>query len=302
MKTLWALVLGITALGAFEYGLKPVRVTPEVYCYFGAPEVMDTRNNGNMVNSCFVDTGSHWLVIDSGPTYMYAKEALLHVKQIKPMDAAWVIDTHVHDDHWLGNGFYAAQGAEIIGSNYFTKVIHSNTTPRMARRISQEAYEHTVPTAPAHLLRQSTRFSYDQIEVEVVHVDHKAHTDGDLFVYIPKYQVLFAGDLVFNDRIPSLHDGDINGWIEALEQLRALHVKHIVGGHGTAYDANATNFTYNYLTQLRAEIRNAIEEGRSIDEAVNSVVMAPYQKFALYNIVHRKNVETAYRMLEWEDE
>jgi cyclase len=301
MKSLWALVLGMTTAMAFEYGLKPTQITQGVYCYFGAPEVMDTKNNGNMVNSCFVDTGVHWLVIDSGPSYMYAKEALLHVNAIKPMNVTYVINTHVHDDHWLGNGFYAKNGAKIIGPTHFSDIFHDTMIPRMAHRISKAAYEKTVPTPPTRLINTTTPLQVDNLSIECIHVDHKAHTSGDLFVYIPTLKTLFAGDLIFNDRLPSLRDGDINGWIAALEQIKSYKAEHIVGGHGVRHDEKAIDFTYNYLTQLRDAVRKKIANGVSLEDTVASLSMDAYKNSALYELMQRANVEAAYRMLEWEE-
>ena len=57
MKMLWTVWLSITSALAFEYHLEPVNVDRGIYCFFGKPEVMNTVNNGNMVNSCYVDTG-----------------------------------------------------------------------------------------------------------------------------------------------------------------------------------------------------------------------------------------------------
>ncbi|MBN2894337.1 MAG: MBL fold metallo-hydrolase [Campylobacterales bacterium] len=301
MKPLWAVVLTVSALGAFECGLKPVHVNDKRYCFFGAPEVMNTHNNGNMVNTCFVDAGKSYLVIDSGPTYLYAKEAHMQMNALKAMKVSHVINTHVHDDHWLGNGYFLSQGALLAGPTPFEQATHSSQTPRMALRISKQAYEGTMPTPPFKLIAQSGSLHVNDMEVRIVHVDHKAHTSGDLFIYIPSIKTIFAGDLVFNDRLPSLRDGDINGWIAALEQIAAYKANHIVGGHGTRFDAKAHEFTYGYLTRLRDEVRAAIEEGVAIDAALERIVMSEYKSAAMYDVMHRANVEAAYRMLEWEE-
>lgn len=302
MKLFWATVLAGTQLLAFEYGLTPSKVNESVYCYFGKPEVMDTKNNGNMVNSCFVDTGTSWLVVDSGPSYMYAKEALLHVNQIKKMPVKFVINTHIHDDHWLGNGYYASHGATVVGSFVFKTHFHSGETPRMAHRISPTAYAGTVPTIPTQFVHKNETLEVGNYHIKLINVDYKAHTEHDLLVYIPQIKTLFAGDLVFNGRIPSLRDGDINGWIKALEMIQSLDVNNIIGGHGNITDKKALDLTYGYLTTLRKEIRKAIDDGMDISEALESITMAKYKDVALYDVMHRQNVEVAYRMLEWEDE
>ncbi len=301
-KILLAIVLVNLQVLAFEYGLTPVKVNESIYCYFGKPEIMNKENNGNMVNSCFVDMGTSWLVIDSGPSYMYAKEALLHVNKIKKMPVKFVINTHIHDDHWLGNGYFASHGATIIGSMLFKKEIHSDETPRMAHRISSEAYANTVPTIPSRFVSKDENLDIASLHVKLINVDYKAHTNGDLLVYIPKIKTLFVGDLLFNDRLPSLRDGDINGWLKALEMIKTMNTRTLIGGHGDITNKKALDLTYEYLTKLREKVRKALEEEKDISEALESITMKEYEDTALFDVMHKQNVEVAYRMLEWESE
>ncbi len=302
MRSLGLLLMTATLVFAFEYGLVPVKVNEKVYCFFGKPEVMDTINNGNMVNSCFIDTGRSWLVTDSGPTYLYAKEAHRLINQIKNMPVSHVINTHTHDDHWLGNGYFLSAGATILGSTEFKDHVNANETPRMAHRISPEAYSSTVPTIPTQFIRKDDVLHIDKMEIQIHYVDHKAHTQNDLFVYIPELKTLFGGDLIFNDRLPSLRDGSITGWIKTLEQMKKMDVNTVVGGHGRLSDVAAFEMTYSYLCELRDEIKDAIEKEIEIAEAVKSIKMQKYKDIAFYNEIHRQNVEVAYRMLEWADE
>ena len=289
-------------LSAFEYGLSPVKVDEGIYCFFGKPEVMDNVNNGNMVNSCYVDTGRHWLVVDSGPTYAYAKEAAAKMQGVKPQPTGLVIDTHIHDDHWLGNGYFTAAGVTVLGPGLFQKAVDPKETTRMQRRVSPAAYAGTEPVLPTRYVDADTTLRLDDETIRIIRPDRSAHTSEDLLVYLPRYKTLFAGDLVFNDRIPSLRDGDINGWIAALERLRALPLRHIIGGHGERTDRGAADLTYGYLTQLRDRVRDAIEAGVGIAEATKRIRLDAYRDVALYDLMHAQNVEAAYRMLEWEDE
>jgi len=302
MRSLTVLLSAATLLSAFEYGLKPQKVNDSVYCFFGKPEVMNEKNNGNMVNSCFVDLGKQWLVIDSGPTYAYAKEAWGRIAAVKRMPPALVIDTHLHDDHWLGNGFYISQGAEVLGTAAFKEEVNPSAVTRMEKRVSKEAYAHTSPKLPTKLIDQNQTLHIDGNEIRLIHVAYKAHTSGDILVYLPKMQTLFCGDLVFNDRIPSLRDGNINGWIKALERVKGMNTSYIVGGHGNNVGSDALDLTYGYLSQLREKVKAAIEEDVSIEDAVREIKMADFASVPLYDVMHTQNVEAAYRMLEWGNE
>jgi len=302
MKTLLSILILVNSLFAFEYGLEPVQVNEKAYCFFGKPEVMDTKNNGNMVNSCFVDTGKSWLVIDSGPTYSYAKEAYSYVNKIKKMPVSYVINTHTHDDHWLGNGYYKSIGATILGSLEFSNLSFVNNSPRMERRISPKAYALTVPTIPTYFITKDETLRLDSMDVQILHVNYKAHTNSDLLVYIPQIKTIFCGDLIFNDRIASMRDGDVSGWIKILQRVKKMNLTTVVGGHGKITDATSLDIILGYLTEIKSQVQTALEDELEIDEAVEKIKMKRYEDLALYKMMHRQNVEVTFRMLEWENE
>lgn len=301
MKSLLVLLFAASSLLSFEYGLKPVNVGEGIYCYFGKPEVMDMTNNGNMVNSCFVDMGKEWLVIDSGPTYLYAKEAYAQISRIKPLPVKQVINTHVHDDHWLGNGFYKEHGAMILGSAAFEDV-NINQATRMQNRISKQAYEFTKPVLPNEYVVMEKKISLGSEELVLKLVKTTAHTEGDLYLYLPSRKALFAGDLIFNDRLPSLRDGHINGWIAVLEDIKNMDLNVIVGGHGLRTDKGAADFTLDYLKELKKGIKETLAKGGDLSDAVRSLGMESYARSGLYKEMHRANINAAFQMLEWDSE
>jgi cyclase len=98
---------------SFDYKLQPVEVVNDrTHCFFGHSEVMDEHNNGDISNSCFVNMGTSYLAIDSGSTFSYAHQAYEKIKKIKNLPISYVINTHVHDDHWLGNSYYTTSRKE----------------------------------------------------------------------------------------------------------------------------------------------------------------------------------------------
>ncbi|WP_457749575.1 MBL fold metallo-hydrolase [Sulfurimonas sp.] len=302
MKSLLLSIVLFHSLLSYDYKLQPVKIGESAaYCFFGLPQVMDEHNNGNMSNSCFVTLGNSYLVIDSGPTYQYAAQAYKKMQTIKKLPVSYVIDTHIHDDHWLGNSYYITLRAKIIGSRAFKELPILEKT-RMQKRISPEAYKQTTQVFPTLFVDKEKVLDINGKKVYIKSVNHKAHTNSDLYVYIPSQKIIFVGDLVFNQRLPSLRDGDINGWLEALKEIKSMDVTYIVGGHGENIDKKAVDFTYNYLKTLRDEVKKRLGEGEDIADVVNEVRMEKYKNVPFYNSIHRQNVETAYRMLEWESE
>jgi len=283
---------------AYDYNLTPIKVSDNTHCFFGAPEVMDERNNGNMVNSCFVDVGTSYLVIDSGPTYLYAVQAYESMKKIKNQPISYVINTHVHDDHWLGNSYYDSLDVKIIGSSAFDGMDREERT-RMQQRISKAAFLQTIQIFPTIFVEEEKILKLNNVDIYIKSINQKAHTKSDLLVYIPKYSTIFAGDLIFNDRLPSIRDGNIAHWLEALDEIRAMNMKYVIGGHGELVGTDSLNMTYEYLSELQTQVAKLLEDGEEIGDVVNMVVMSKYKNVNFYKEMHRQNVEIAYRMLEW---
>ncbi|MBN2870230.1 MAG: MBL fold metallo-hydrolase [Campylobacterales bacterium] len=301
MKTLLvSLLMSVTSLSAYDYALKPVKVTSDVHCFFGKPEIMDKTNNGNIVNSCYIDAGEGYVVVDTGPSYAYAESAYNAMKKIKSLPVKLVINTHIHDDHWLGNNYFTEQGIRVLGTDDFKANADISEPTRMQTYISPEAYAKTKPTMPTEMISTDTTLNIGNQTLELKIAKHKAHTAKDMVVFLPKSKVLIAADLVFNDRLPSVRSGDINGWLSALEDFETLGALHIVGGHGERTDIDSPKMTREYFTRMRDEIRAAIAEGLSIDETIQKVSMEEYKKYHLYEGTHRGNVEASYRVLEWE--
>jgi cyclase len=301
LKLLLILTLLINYLTAFDYELEPKKISATTHCFFGYSEVMDEHNNGNMSNSCFVNMGTNYIVIDSGPTYSYAFQAYEKMKMIKNLPISYVINTHVHDDHWLGNSYYSELGVQIVGSNGFSSETRVAIT-RMQQRISPEAFLKTTQVIPLILVENEKLLDVNGTTIHLINVNKKAHTSADLLVYIPKDKTIFVGDLVFNDRLPSIRDGDLKGWTDTLEVIKSMDVTFIIGGHGKIVDRTSVDMTYNYIKTLQEEVSTLLEDGEDISDVVNTVVMEKYKDTNFYDSMHRQNVEIAYRMLEWGNE
>ncbi|QOY52463.1 MBL fold metallo-hydrolase [Candidatus Sulfurimonas baltica] len=299
MKFLLLNVLLLNSLFAFEYTLSETKVNSNTYCFFGLPEVMNEVNNGNISNSCYVNMGDSYIVIDSGPSYLYAKSTHAKMKEIKDLPISYLINTHGHDDHYLGNAYYKEIGVEIVGSKEFKNVEKVQET-RMQSKISKEAYAGTTQVFPSTFVDGAKVLELNGIKIYLEAVDKRAHSNSDIFIHIPQYETVFAGDLVFSERIPVIRDGNLRNWIEALEKIKTINVKYIIGGHGEIVDKSSIDATYRYLTNLTQKVALALENGVELDDAVESIKMEDFKEYKTYYEQHKPNVAIAYRKLEWE--
>jgi hypothetical protein len=55
-----------------------------------------------------------------------------------------------------------------------------------------------------------------------------------------------------------------------------------------------------YLLQLRDELRTALAEGKTMEQALAATRAGDYEQWELFDQFHRRNVSTAFAELEWE--
>jgi len=300
MKFLLFSLCIISSLLGFDYKLEPAKVAKDVYCFFGKSEAITKENGGHIANCCYVLTRDGYVVIDSGPTYAFGAQAYAKMKLISPQKVKYVINTHKHDDHWLANGFYKEQGAVIVGPGSLADSVEQETT-RIERIVTKDAYLKTKIVYADEYVDQVKVLKVADTTFIIKKLTPVGHTDGDLVVYIPS-KIIFTGDLVFNDRVLSLRDGDLKGWLNALDKIEALDWKVLISGHGEIMDKSALELTRNYLQDLQKEVREALDEDVELVDVTEKVRLEKYKNMNMYKLLHNQNVLKAYQILEFEEE
>jgi len=89
----------------------------------------------------------------------------------------------------------------------------------------------------------------------------KAHTNGDVILYVPEEKVLFAGDLLFSRSDPWLGSGDPEGWISVNEKLMAMDFKICVPGHGQLASKEEFTLENKYIKELLELVKKQLESG-----------------------------------------
>ncbi|WP_281951703.1 MBL fold metallo-hydrolase [Nitrosophilus kaiyonis] len=280
------------------YNLKPVKVAKGVYCFFGKNEIPNRKNLGNISNSCYIDAKDYWIVFDTGPSYDYAKESFEKISKIKMQNVKFVINSHGHDDHFLGNIFFIKKGTVILANKDISEYL--NRALRMQRYLPKSILIKSKVKEPDILLKKEAFLNTPIGTIKLI--CFSAHTKGDVIAYIPKRKVIFAGDIVFNERVPSLKDSDIFNWIKALEYIKSLDANFIIGGHGKIYGKDSYKMTLNYLKDLIKQVKKAIENDIDYEEVTKYIDMSKYKNLAGFKELNNLNILNAYRYLELEIE
>jgi glyoxylase-like metal-dependent hydrolase (beta-lactamase superfamily II) len=129
-----------------------------------------------------------------------------------------------------------------------------------------------------------------------------SHTAEDLVVYLPKQKVLFAGDLVFRNRIPFVGQADSRHWIEAMRNLLQFDTRWIVPGHGPISNdpKGDMTLTRDYLIYLREAMGRAAKDMEPFESAYTSTDWSKFEKMPLFKSANRMNAYNTYLLMEHE--
>ena len=302
-KIILILSLATISLFGFDYKLEPKQVSKNVWCFFGALEGPNKTNGGNMSNSCYVKTKDSYVLIDAGPTYKFAKQAYTAMSQIKKLPVSLVINTHDHDDHWLGSGYYKEKfNAKLIGTSTINENYTKGDKTRMFNLLTKDAVDGTVIVSLDETISNITTMKTGGKNFIIIPVGTKAHSSEDLFIYFENEKVLFAGDLVMNGRITSNRDGSVIGQLKALKMIEDNGWDVLVPGHGFDTSKTAVNEATQYFTLLKTRIMEAVENDVGAGSANDVVSLKEFEDKAMYEKLNSRNIFDAYRELEFYEE
>ncbi|MDD5157669.1 MBL fold metallo-hydrolase [Sulfurimonas sp.] len=284
----------------FQYNLVPKKVSDNVWCFFGALEAPTKENAGNMSNSCYIKADSSYILWDTGPSYVYAKQAYAAMSKIAKLPVSTVILSHEHDDHWLGNNYYKeVHNAKLIGPESINKNYKvGQTDTRMFQTLSENAIRGTKIIHVDEWHKEGIKFKVDGVELEYVAVGN-GHSAEDFFMYMPKNKLIFAGDLVMNGRITSNRDGSVLGQLKALEMINSKEWNTLIPGHGFIINKTAANESVQYFTLTKDRILEAMKNGIDSTGIVEAVPLLEFKDKAMYKLLNSINVSRAYDELSF---
>lgn len=299
-----ACLLGATFARA-EYQPKAELVAYNVYAIVGPLGQRSQQNDGLNTNYGFVVTPDGVVLIDSGASRLGAIKLEEAIRAVTDKPVRWVINTGSQDHRWLGNAYFSGKGAEIIALERTAVMQQKNGAQQIEnlRRFLGNRLDGTEPLVSSKPLKVgaagTATLSVGGESLVLRHTD--AHYPGDAMVHLPKQQIVFAGDLVYVDRLLGvLPASSVKKGQQAFGTLKSLNPTRIIPGHGRVCDiAKAQRETGDYYEFLANVIGQAAQEMEPMDEVLSKHAELPaFRDLENYKELHRANMNRAFTEFE----
>jgi glyoxylase-like metal-dependent hydrolase (beta-lactamase superfamily II) len=281
------------------------QVVPHVYYVQGVSEMGSSANQNFISNAGFVVTPAGVVVIDALGSPELGRRLLAEIAKVTSKRIHTVVLTHYHADHIYGLQVFKDLGAHIVAHGAAREYLNSDTARLRLEASRQELWPwvdektHLVPAdewlqGPKTLTVGGVRFDIQPVG--------PSHTAEDLVVYLPQQKVLFAGDLVFRNRIPFVGQADSRHWIEAMQSLLKFDTRWVVPGHGPiSNDARGDmTLTRDYLLYLRETMGRAAKDMELFESAYANTDWSKFEKMPLFKSANRMNAYNTYLLMEQE--
>ena len=271
-------------------------LAPGVYAVVG-----DTgRGVEGRPNAGFVVTSEGVVVIDALASPRQGEQLLATIRSITDRPVKWLVFTHHHPDHHFGAIVFRKAGARVI-AHPDRRVLAAEGGEdaliadwvRVVGLDAMRGFEFAdVPDRPV------TRADTLRLGGRIIVVTHpgSGHSAGDLLVWLPRERVLFAGDVLVEDGVSMVVDGNSDALMRVLDTVDAIRPAIVVPGHGAIprQPAELVQRTRAYLTGLQAEMRAAVEKAVPMRRALEALPPADSTRPVSLNSRRRRNAARVY--------
>lgn len=250
---------------------RTIKVAENVYTYEDFHPGAEKFTTTNM----FVVTSGGVFLADAQTSPETTAGLVKAIAKVTSLSIKDVVICSDHGDHTGGNASLPA------GVTFFVHPNSKAILDKQAERAKPGAWK--LP-ADAELVADKKTVKLGGEEFQVLFLG-RAHTGGDLSVYLPKEKILFLSETFLNRVFPAMRSAYPTEWLHAMDRAEKMDVSLYIPGHGfTEKSAVAKEELLEYHKALQAVIDEATrlyKAGVPVDEAVKQANFGPYASWTL---------------------
>jgi len=244
-------------------------------------------------NSVVIVNDEDVMVVDPGITPAAATAFIADVKTLTNKPIRYVVDTHYHYDHAFGNQVFGPDvtlighdatrrrlmGPVLKERTYLTNGIGAIQTrftqlkreiaeapdPKQRAILERQLIIHQQyadeqakirPTPPNTTLARDMTLHRGSREIQIRFFG-RAHTDGDVVVFLPKERMVATGDMI-TSALSYTGDAFVEEWPATLEQVMTLDFDTVLPGHGNVFKGK------DHIRNLQAYWRDFYQQATAL--------------------------------------
>jgi cyclase len=269
------------------------RVADDIYIF--TSELYARVNAGAII-------GPEWAILID--TLAYPEETseikeFVEVQLEKPV--RYLINTHYHADHCLGNCWFP--DAIIVSHETCRQLLDTRGRERI-----EQAKKQNREIADTEIVLPDVTFEDGELglrtgkrNLQLIHLP--GHSEDGIGVLIVEDRVLFSGDIMMP--IPYLFDGDLEVMIDSMKRIPKMKLENLVQGHGEVVlrgeIPDAVKSNVSYLNAISSHVKKALRR-REPEEYLGEVDVEACGKSrillnGLAEELHRRNLIALYNAM-----
>lgn len=277
-----------------------------VYYFKGQSGVPSDTNQGLTSNAGFVITEDGVVVFDALGTPSLGAAMIREIRKLTDQPVTHVVVSHYHADHIYGlQAFRELTDANIIAQEssnlYITSPVAKQRLEQRQQALGPWVNEKTRVIPPDVTFKDETFLESGSYQFRIYHAG-PAHAPDDSMMMVEPGGVLFSGDIIQNGRVPFLNSDEVDteNWMKAIEKVRKLEPKVLIPGHGGASPnaIEALDFTYNYISFVRTQMKLAVENWMPFEDAYQQTDWSSYESLPAFDASNKANAYRVYLDME----
>lgn len=223
----------------------------------------------------FIVVGNDGVLLADGQGSPPATQRLVdEIAKITSKPIKWYVVGSDHVDHTGGNSVLPKEARYIVH-------------PTSRKQLEMDAaiaikppgwYPVVVPKVAMSADRESIDVGGREVQVFFL---GRAHTGGDLMVYLPDAKILFMSEVFLNRVFPAMRSAYPAEWLTVIDEALKLDVKRYVPGHGFIEEPGVSRVQLveyrGAIDYVFAEARRLHDRGLSEEEAMKQADWGPYK-------------------------
>ena len=246
--------------------------------------------------SLFVVTDEGVLVADGQESVEETRRLIDAIAQITDRPITHVVISSDHGDHSAGNSAFP-DDAEFIAHPT------SAATLRAQAENPNRSADAPPVVLPTRLVEDREILELGGREIHLLHLG-RAHTGGDLLVYVRDGKVLFMSETYLNRIFPAMRSAHPSEWVTMIEAAQAMDVDVYVPGHGIVETPEILEEeleTYRLaMVRVIDEATRLHERGLSLERAIEEADFGDLEAWTLSRSQGPTAVRRVYMELEGE--